>query len=85
MEKCTTPLVFREKQIKTMMRYLPKSTKTAKLFKINNTVSWVPKSSLRFTDFLEGLTELRETAPLMVTVCYSERILIKISKMVKVI
>lgn len=35
---------------------------------------------LRFNGFLEGLTELRKPAILVVMVCYSEEIQVKISK-----
>ena len=40
----------------------------------------VPKTTLRFRDLLEGLTELRKAVIIMFMVCYSERLEIKISK-----
>lgn len=40
---------------------------------------WAPKTTLRFNDLLEGLTELRKVIIDLIVVHYSERIPIKIS------
>lgn len=43
-------------------------------------MSGVPKATLRFSDLLDGLTELRKPVGLMVMVYYNERVQIKIGK-----
>lgn len=44
------------------------------------TVSGSPKTTLRFNDSLEGLTEIRKAIVFMIMVYYNERIQIKITK-----
>lgn len=43
-------------------------------------VSGVPKTTLRFSDLLEGFREFRKTVILIVTVYYTGRIQITLSK-----